>query len=618
MPSAIVSRLVEELIEDEVSGVVEALPRVSVLLVDDRLENLVALESSLEPLGQRLVRAMSGEAALRAVLDEQFAVILMDIRMPGLDGFETLALLRQREKSKHIPIIFLTAFSEQETQIRSYASGAVDVLQKPFDPATLRAKVRVFVHLRQNALALQAVRDELEDRVAARTRDLEHEIEQRKAIEQRLIEQAHRDALTGLANRKLLLEHLRHALSRWRREPHQKGSYFAVMMLDLDRFKSVNDTLGHLAGDQLLVEVAQRLEGCLRGGDTAARLGGDEFAVLLEGIDSARDATRAAERIQRALTPAYTLEGRQVTVSASIGIAVADERYERADELLRDADAALYRSKDAGRARTRMFDKAMHEVMLAQLRDESELSVAVARNELRLHYQPIVSIATGDITGFEALVRWQHPTRGLVVPNRFIPLAEETGLIRPIGRWVIDHACAQLAAWQRPNLRLGVNVSAKQLAEPGLAAHVAQALHTHSIDPGLVDIELTESTMMKGTVAEATELAELRTLGVTVSLDDFGTGYSCLATLQQLSVSALKIDRSFITPLGTDEARPAIVKAIVTLAHALDLRVIAEGVETESQLSALRTLSCEHAQGFYFSPPVPADAATYLLNRHRN
>ncbi|MEO6776885.1 MAG: diguanylate cyclase [Kofleriaceae bacterium] len=340
----------------------DELPQVSVLLVDDRPEQLTALEAVLEPLGQHLVHARSGAAALHAVLAEQFAVILMDIRMPDLDGFETLALLRTRERSRHIPIIFLTGLAEQEDQLRSYASGAVDILQKPFDPDTLRAKVGVFVHLRQNEVALQRSRDELESRVVERTRELatanaalELEIERRKEIERLLIEQAHRDGLTGLANRKLLLEHLHHAVARFHRDQQPRC---AVMMIDLDRFKAINDSRGHLAGDRVLVEVAHRLERCLREVDTAARFGGDEFAILLDGIDALRDATRVAERIHEALAAPIVVDDGTVTVSASIGIAVVDPGYERGEDLLRDADAALYRAKQAGRARTDVFSAA--------------------------------------------------------------------------------------------------------------------------------------------------------------------------------------------------------------------------------------------------------------------
>ena len=353
---------------------------------------------------------------MRAVLDEQFAVILMDIRMPGLDGFETLALLRQRERTRQIPIIFLTAYPEQQHLLRSYASGAVDYISKPFDPEILRSKVSVFVHLRQNELALHAIQADLEQRVLARTSELaaanvslEREIAERKAMEGKLIDQAHHDGLTGLANRALLMRSLDHAVAQSRR---RASPGFAVMMLDIDRFKVINDSLGHLAGDQLLVGIAKRLARGLREVDTAARLGGDEFAVLLDGIEDVRDATRSAERFQKALEAPFVLEGREVYATASIGIAMMNKRHGKGEELLRDADAAMYRAKDAGRARYQVFDLDMHASTIAQLQLEADLVRALDRGELALHYQPIISLRDGGITAFEALLRWNHPERG--------------------------------------------------------------------------------------------------------------------------------------------------------------------------------------------------------------
>lgn len=601
---------------------IDELPRVSVLLVDDRPENLLALEVSLEPLGQRLVRAESGTAALRAVLDEQFAVILMDIRMPGLDGFETMALLKQRERSRDVPIIFLSAFPEQHHVLRSYSSGAVDYMLKPIDPEALRSKVSVFVTLRQNELALQAARVELERRVQARTAELaatnavlEREISERKAVEQRLFDQAHHDSLTGLANRALMMEHLNRAFARSRRRPPG----FAVMMLDVDRFKVINDSLGHVAGDQLLSCLARRLEKCLREVDTASRLGGDEFAILLDGITDLRDATRTAERIQQAVDAPFAIDGKDVFTTVSIGIAMMDGRYERGEELLRDADAAMYRAKIDGRARCQVFDRDMHTTVMAQLRLEADLRTALERNELLVHYQPIVAVQTGALVGFEALARWNHPERGLVGPAEFIPAAEDTGLIRPIGAWVLRQACRQLATWtaEHPELTMSVNLSAHQFAQPELPGDIARVVAEAGISPTQLELELTETAIMPRLAFAERSLAALRHLGVSISLDDFGTGYSCLSYLHELPVSRLKIDRSFVHRIGTSTERAEILRAIVSLAHNLGIRVTAEGVETAEQLDRMRTLECENAQGFYFSPAIDATAATEFLRARR-
>ena len=339
-----------------------ALPRVSILAVDDRRENLLAIEASLDDLEQKVVLADSGAAALRAVLEDDFAVILMDVRMPGLDGFETLALLKQRERSRDTPIIFLSGFPEDHHVLQSYSVGAVDYLLKPYDPEALRSKVSVFVKLKQNQLALVAAHAELEERVRERTAELasanavlEREILIRKQAEQQLFDQAHHDGLTGLANRLLLRAHLDRAVAQSRRRAIPS---FAILMIDLDHFKVINDTLGHAAGDALLVGVADRLRGCLREVDTAARIGGDEFAILLDGISAPEDATRTADRIQQALATPFDIEGHSVMATASIGIALMDEQYERGGELLRDADAAMYRAKDGGRARTRVFARS--------------------------------------------------------------------------------------------------------------------------------------------------------------------------------------------------------------------------------------------------------------------
>ncbi len=584
---------------------VPSLPVVSVLLVDDRPENLLALEASLEPLGQRLVLAESGDAALRAVLDDQFAVILMDIRMPGLDGFETMKMLKQREKSRDTPIIFLSAFPEQHHVLNSYSAGAVDYILKPFEPEALRSKVQVFVTLRQNQLALEQARADLEQRVQERTAEL-------AALNQRLFEQAHHDKLTGLANRALFMEHLSNAVARSKRRANPT---FAVMMIDVDKFKQINDTLGHLVGDALLAGIAHRLDDCLREVDTAARTGGDEFTILLDGIADLKDATRTADRIQQTLALPFEIDGKEVFASASVGIAVMDARYQNGEELLRDADAAMYRAKDHGRARYQVFDTGMHSTVTAALQLEADLARAVDRHELVLEYQPIVRVADGALESFEALVRWNHPTLGRLGPNEFIPTAEETGMIRGIGHWVLAQACAQLAVWQRekPDLTISVNISPHQFAQPDLPDAVSEIIASSKVTTGCLKLEVAEAAIMPRVPFAERTLARLRELGVKISLEDFGVGYSSVNLLHELPISRVKIDRSFVQRIGTPGERPEIVQAIVTLAHNLGLDVTAKGVETTAQLQRVRELGCESAQGFAIARPLSAGDATEFV-----
>lgn len=591
----------------------------SVLLADDRPENLVALEASLEPLGARIVCAHSGFDALRAVLDDQFAVILMDVMMPGLDGIETMRLLKERERTRHVPIIFLTASRDDENLCRGYASGAVDYLYKPLDPDALRAKVSVFIALHEKELALQAAQAELELRVQERTaelaatnRALEQQIAERVATEKQLYELAHRDPLTGFANRPLLMQEMTRAVARAARS----AAPFAVLLVDIDRFKSVNDSLGHMAGDRLLLGIANRLSSCLRETDVPARLGGDEFAVLLDGVDTAEGALRVADRIQTVLASPFMLEGKEVTATASIGVALMEPRYARGEELLRDADAAMYRAKQTGRARSQLFDREMHESVVAKIRLEADLAQAVDRDQLVLHYQPIVDARTTKLVGFEALVRWQHPERGLLGPGEFIPIAEDTGLIRSIDFWVLQTACRQLREWSASNATatMSVNVSAQLLAQSDLVSVVLGTVRETGIAPSRLNLEITESAVMPNIGLAEVSLARLREAGIEISLDDFGTGYSCLSHLHDLPVTALKIDRSFVQRLGVLNQRPVVIEAIIGLAHTLGMSVTAEGVEHDEQLTYLRNVGCERAQGFLFSRAVDATAAATWLS----
>ncbi len=426
---------------------------------------------------------------------------------------------------------------------------------------------------------------------------------------------AYHDALTGLPNRTLFLERLGQTLLRSQRRHGQTG---AVLFIDLDRFKIVNDSLGHVAGDRLLAAFAERLTSCLRPRDTVARLGGDEFTILLEDVATVRDASLAAERILRAVERPFCVSGRDVSVTASIGIALVEPGFEDAAAMLRDADTALYRAKELGRARYELFIPELHSRAMARLDLEIDLRRALERGELRVAYQPIVTLETGRIAGFEALARWQNA--GVTVsPETFIPLAEETGLIRPLGEWVLAEACREARAWLdlEPDgraLTVSVNVSAKQLFPDRLGGEVKRVLAASGLRPEHLHLEITESVLMeRGEVAE-TALRELRALGVGIDLDDFGTGYSSLRYLQRLPIDTLKIDRTFISGApGEGISNPEIVGAIVAMAHSLGLGITAEGVETAEQLRQVQALHCTHAQGFHLSQPVDEAAARALV-----
>lgn len=441
------------------------------------------------------------------------------------------------------------------------------------------------------------------------------DITERKRAEQQLQHDAFHDALTKLPNRGLFDDLLGRAVGKLRR---QSDYLFAVLYLDLDRFRVLNESLGHGLGDRLLVQVAKRLQTCIRPGDTAARLGGDEFTILLDALKNPADATRVAERIQRELARPYLLGGQEVFTTASIGIALSAPGYERPEQLLRDADLALYRAKALGKARCEVFDFGMHAVAVARLELETDLRRALEREEFRVHYQPIVAVETGRVLGFEALARWQHPVRGLLQPAAFIAAAEETGLIISLGRWVLEEACRTLHAVNasrpgEPPLAVNVNLSPRQFRQDDLVDQVRAVLDTTGLPAACLRLEITEGTVMEHAEPAMATLAELRTLGVQVHLDDFGTGYSSLSYLPRFKIDMLKIDRSFVSGMAGRGENAEIVGVIVTLAHNLGLEVIAEGVETAEQLEMLRDLRCGQVQGYLFSRPVAADHLPALL-----
>lgn len=441
------------------------------------------------------------------------------------------------------------------------------------------------------------------------------DITSRKQAEEQLVRNAFYDALTGLANRTLFMERLEQAVEQAKRH---KDYLFAVLFLDLDRFKVINDSLGHLLGDQLLSDIANRLTACLRPTDTLARLGGDEFTLLIENIRDVSDALRVAKRIQAELSIPFELDGQNVFTSASIGIALSARGYKQPEDILRDADIAMYRAKSQGAARYEIFNTQMYAQAVARLQLETELRLAVERQEFRIYYQPIVELATSFLVGFEALVRWQHPTRGLIFPIDFLPVALETGLSSLIDQWVLAQACCQTQQWQEQHphfqpLTISVNVCSSRLAQPELIEQTKQILLQTGLDASSLKLEITEDAIMENNEAVTSKFAQLQAIGIQLSIDDFGTGYSSLSRLDQFPISMLKIDRSFISKLGQNSKDIGIVEAIVTLAQKLGIEVIAEGVETLEQLQKLRELKCQYGQGYLFSRPLDSDAAEALI-----
>ncbi len=702
---------------------------VDVLAVDDEQVNLLLLSGLLRRQGINVVTARSGFEALKLMPKHDFALILMDVMMPGMDGFTTAERIRADEATRHIPIIFVTAISKEQRHVfKGYETGAVDYLIKPFEHDILKSKVQVFVEMHRQRMALKQAGAALERTVAElrtsaialtdsrarfqslfssmfngfmllssegaspaspelwRVAELNAAMEQiferpredllnktigellpniegywrdfaeqvagsgqpaqfegymgelkrwlrvsayvpgphlvalvveditaRRQAEETLHERTFQDPLTGLANRALFLNRLDQAMERSRR---RLNYLYAVIFLDLDSFKPINSSLGYASGDQVLRTVAERIQSIARGLDTVARCGPDEFGLILEELKTPGEALRVARRIGQELCKTLEMNGHMLHFTASMGVVLGPAEYAQPEELLQDAALAMEHARALGGGKIKVFKWAMRKRAQYALTVHQSLHNALEREEFRLHYQPIFNLKDNTLAGFEALIRWQVADR-LVPPNDFIPHAEQTGLIVPIGSWALMEACREAARWERDfalpkDFSIAVNLSAKQFAQPDLLRHLARALDETGLAPSRLKVEITETLVMQNPESMVHKLRGLREMGTKVSIDDFGTGYSSLAYLQRFPINTLKVDRSFVSDMDAFE-NLVIVRTIVSLAHNLGLDVVAEGIETERQRDFLADLTCECGQGYLFSRPLPQDRTLEML-----
>lgn len=593
-----------------------------ILIIDDMADNLRVLSSLLTREGYNVRKALNWQMALTACQTVLPDLILLDIMMPDVDGYEVCQRFKEWDLTADIPVIFISALDDVFDKVKAFQVGGVDYIPKPFEFEEVLVRVQNQMALREAKLEILKLNTELEQRVQQRTWELERtlqklqgEIASRQQLQSKLLDMVLHDSLTGLPNRFLFIKRLEKALHLAKQEPSYQ---FAVLFLDCDRFKVVNDSLGHLVGDELLIAIAQRLQLCITSSATLARLGGDEFGILLEKVPDINLAIQVAENILKQLSLSFKLSRYEVFMNASIGINWGSKDYEKSEYLLRDADTAMYRAKALGRARYHVFDPVMYQEAIQLLDLENDLRRAVERQEFLIYYQPIVSLVSGRIAGFEALVRWQHPVRGLISPTEFIPVAEETGLISAIDQWVLQSSCEQLRIWQdslriHQHLTISVNLSARLFSQPNLIEQIDQVIASTQINPDSLELEITESVIMENNHAVKTIIQKIQNRGIKLIIDDFGTGYSSLSYLHRFTLNALKIDKSFVKVLQ-DEEHMGLVPAMISIAESMGMAVIAEGVETTEQLAKLKKLNCNFAQGYLFSQAIEPHLVPKLIN----
>ncbi|WP_414577015.1 EAL domain-containing protein [Anabaena sp. CCY 9402-a] len=584
-----------------------------ILIIDDMVDNLRVLSSILTRAGYNVRKALNWQMALTACQTVLPDLILLDIMMPEVDGYEVCQRFKAWELTADIPVIFISALDDVFDKVKAFKTGGVDYITKPFELEEVLVRVQNQIKLRTAQLEIITLNSELEQRVKQRTYELEKaliklqtEVTVRESLQNKLMEVALHDSLTGLPNRVLFIQYIEKALNC----ANQKSNYhFAVMFLDCDRFKVINDSLGHLVGDELLIAIATRIQLCLTSFDILARLGGDEFGIILENLTDINMAIQVAESILQKLSTTFKLSRYEVFMNVSIGINWGSKDYEKPEHLLRDTDTAMYHAKALGRARYHVFNPRMYQDAIHVLEMDNDLRKAIERQEFLIYYQPIISLSTGKISGFEALLRWKHPNRGLIYPTEFITVAEETGLIKPINTWVLQLACQQLCIWQNhpatpENLTISVNLSARLFYQPNFIAQIDHILHETQVNPSNLELEITESVIMENTEEIKLILQELKKRKIKLIMDDFGTGYSSLSYLHNFPFDGLKIDKSFVKLMQENKANMGLVPAMISIAESMGMTAIAEGVETQEQLIQLKKLNCDFAQGYLFSQPI--------------